>query len=41
LILVIFDNYNLRYDAFNKICAEINEIIKKKMKEGPQFKFIV
>ena len=33
MILVIFDNHNLGYDAFNKMCAEINEIIKKKMKE--------
>ena len=25
MILVILDNHNLGYDAFNKMCAEINE----------------
>ena len=25
MILVILDNHNLGYDAFNKICAGINE----------------
>ena len=25
MILVILDNHNLRYDAFNKMCAGINE----------------
>ena len=29
---MILDNHNLRYNAFNKMCAGIIEIIKKKMK---------
>ena len=29
---MIRDNHNLGYDAFNKMCAGINEIIKEKMK---------
>jgi hypothetical protein len=29
---VILDNHNLGYDAFNKMCAGINEITKKMMK---------
>ena len=29
---MILDNHNLGYDAFNKMCAGIIEIIKKKMK---------
>lgn len=33
MILVILDNHNLEYDAFKKMCAGINERIKKKMKE--------
>ena len=35
MILVILDNHSLGYDAFNKMCAGINEIIKKKMKGRP------
>ena len=30
---MILDNHNLEYDAFKKMCAGINERIKKKMKE--------
>ena len=29
---MILDNHNLGYDAFNKMCVGIIEIIKKKMK---------
>ena len=29
---MILDNHSLGYDAFNKMCAGINEIIKEKMK---------